>query len=145
MRGPLRCFSIWTQENGLISNVPAGCNEEALTGSAPFVLPVRPLRPVRTRIREEYELHGVEAYAYLHDITIAAHDISPGTVEVIPFLVRELTERGVHLNPGKTIALDPKGNVLTPEDVSLLAGVGVRILGEGGVKVVGISVGTDDF
>ena len=33
------------------------------------------------------------------DITIAADEISPGTVEVVPFLERELVARGIHLNP----------------------------------------------
>ena len=38
-----------------------------------------PLRRVLMRVREEYESQGVEACAYLDDITIAAHEISPGT------------------------------------------------------------------
>ena len=82
------------------------------------------------RVRQEYESQEVEAYAYLDDITIAAHEISPGTVGaadeispgtmgVVPFLEGELTARGIHLNPGKTVALAPKGHVPTPEDVSL--------------------------
>ena len=104
-----------------------------------------PLRRVLMRVREEYESQGVEACAYLDDITIAAHEISPGTVGVVPFLDRELTARGIHLNPGKTVALAPKGHVPTPEDISLLAGIGVRIVDERGINVVGVSVGTDEF
>ena len=79
----------------------------------------QPLRPVLTRVREEYESQGVEAYAYLDDITIVSHEISPGTVGVVPFLERELTARGINLNPEKTITLAPKGHVPTPEDLSL--------------------------
>lgn len=69
-----------------------------------------PLQPVLTRVWGAYELQGVEAYAYLDDITIAALDISPGTIKllIVPFLERELTTRGIHLNPGKTVALAPK-------------------------------------
>ena len=104
-----------------------------------------PLRPALTRVREEYESQAVEAYAYLDDITIAANETSPGTVGVVPLLERELTARGIHLNPGKTVALAPKGYVPTPEEISLLAGVGVRIADEGGVKVVGVPVGSDKF
>ena len=63
----------------------------------------------------------------------------------MPFLERELTARGMHLNPGKTVALAPKGYVPTPEEISLLAGVGIRIADEGGTKVVGVPVGTDEF
>ena len=37
-----------------------------------------PLRAVHVRVREEYESQGVEAYAYLDDITIATHGITPG-------------------------------------------------------------------
>ena len=103
-----------------------------------------PLRPVLMRAREECEWPGVEAYAYL-DITIAAHDTSPGTVGMVPFLERELAARGIHLNPGKTVALVPKGNVPAPEEISILAGAGVRIADEEGIKVVGVPVGTDEF
>ena len=69
-----------------------------------------------TKVREEYEPQGVEAYGYLDNITIAADEISPGTVGVVPFLERELITRGIHLGPGKTVSLAPKGHVLTPEE-----------------------------
>ena len=87
-------------------------------GPALFFLP---LRSVLTRVREEYESQGVGAYAYLDNITIAAHEISSGTVGVVPFHERELTARGIHLNPGKMVALSPKGHVPAPEEISLLA------------------------
>ena len=64
---------------------------------------------------------------------------------VVPFLERELAARGIHLNLGKTAALASKGHVPTAEDETLLAGVGVRIADEGGIKVVGVPVGTDEF
>ena len=111
-------------------------------GPALFCLP---LRPVLTKVREEYESQGVGAYTYLDDITIAADATSPETVGVVPFLERELAARGINLNRGKTVALAPKGHVPTPEDISLLAGVGVRIADEGGIKVVGVPVGSDEF
>ena len=44
----------------------------------------------------------------------------------------------VNPNPGKTVALAPKGHVPTLEEITLLAGVGVRIADEGGIKVVGV-------
>lgn len=52
-------------------------------GPALFFLPPQ---SVLMRVREEYETQGVEAYAYLDQIPIAAHEISPGTVGVVPFL-----------------------------------------------------------
>ena len=67
-------------------------------GSALFYLP---LRPVRTEVREEYESHGAKGYTYLDAITIEADKTSPGTARVRPFLGRELTARGIHLNRGK--------------------------------------------
>ena len=45
----------------------------------------------------------------------------------------------------KTVAFCPKGHVPTPEDISRLVGVGVRIADGGGIKVVGVPVGTDEF
>ena len=77
-----------------------GVQQGDAMGPALFGLP---LRPVLTKVREEYASQGVEAYAYLDDITIAAEEISPGTVGVVPFLERELTARGINLNPGKTV------------------------------------------
>ena len=58
---------------------------------------------------------------------------------------QELTVRGIHLNPGKTVVLAPKRHVPTPGDISLLAGVGVRIADEGAIKVVEVPVGNVEF
>ena len=104
-----------------------------------------PQRPVLTGVREEYESQEIKAYAYLDDITIATHEISPGTVGVVPFLEHDLTARGIHLNSGKTVALAPKRRVPTPEEISLLAGVDVRIADEEGIKMVGVPVGTGEL
>ena len=68
----------------------------------------------------------------------------PGQWEWCPSS-RELTARGIHLNPGKTVALAPKEHVPTPEETSLLAGVGVHNADEGGIKVAGVPVGTDEL
>lgn len=43
-----------------------------------------------------------------------------------------------------TVALDPKGQGPTPGQRSPLVGVGVRTADEGGIKVCGVPVGTDD-
>ena len=74
-------------------------------GPALFFLP---LRSVLTRVREEYESQGVEAYAYLDDITIAADEISPGMVGVVPFLERVDSE-GHTRQPGQDGCLGPEG------------------------------------
>lgn len=119
-----------------------GVQQGDAMGPALFCLP---LRPVLMKVREEYEQQGVEAFAYLDDISVALQEITPSTVEVVTCIERELLERGVKLNPGKTVALAPKGHVPTQEEISLLASVGVRIEDEGGIKVVGVPVGTDAF
>ena len=41
--------------------------------------------------------------------------------------------------------MPPKGHVLTPEEISLLQGIDVRIAEQGGVKVVGVPIGTDVY
>ena len=41
--------------------------------------------------------------------------------------------------------MTPKGHVLTPEEISLLQGIDVRIAEQGGVKVVGVPIGTDEY
>ena len=45
---------------------------------------------------------------------------------------------------GKTVELTPKGHAPTTEDISLLESL-VRIEGEGGVTVVGIPIGIDEY
>ena len=78
-----------------------GMQQEHTLGPDMFCLP---LRPVHTKVREECESQAVETYPYLDHITIAAYEISPGPVGVMPFFEKDLTMRGIHLNPGKTIA-----------------------------------------
>ena len=60
---------------------PRGVQQGGAMGTALFCLP---LRPVVTRVQEEYESQGVEAYAHLDDITIDAHEIPPGRWEWCP-------------------------------------------------------------
>ena len=97
------------------------CSREGATrrhyGTGSILPACLPLRPVLRRVREDYESQGVEAYAFLDKITVAAREISPRTVGVVPFLERDLTARGIHLNPSKAVALAPKGHVPTPEGI----------------------------
>ena len=104
-----------------------------------------PLLPVLKRTRVEFEPRGVEAFAYLDDISIGIMEITPDTVEVVLFLQRELFNIGIAINPSNTVALPPKGHVPTPEQIALLEGIGVSIAERGGIKVVGVPVGTDGY
>ncbi|CAN0328772.1 unnamed protein product, partial [Scytosiphon promiscuus] len=120
----------------------SGVQQGDAMGPALFCMP---LLPVLKRVREEFEPRGVEAFAYLDDISIGMSEITPNTVRVVPFLQHELCEIGIAINPSKTVALPPKGHVPTSEEIALLGGIGVRIAEGGGVKVVGVPIGNDAF
>ena len=104
-----------------------------------------PLLPVLKRTRAEFEPRGVEAFAYLDDVSIGMTEITPDTVEVVPLLQRELSNLSIAINPRKTFALPPKGHVPTPKQISLLEGIGFSIAGRGGAKVVGVPVDKDEY
>ena len=72
-------------------------------------------------------------------------EITPDTVEVVPFFQRKLSNIGIAINPSKTVALPPKGHVPAPEQIALLEGIGVSIAECGGVKAVGVPIGTDEY
>ena len=103
------------------------------------------LLPVPKRIREELEPRGVEAFAYLDDISIGMSEITSDTVMVVQFLQHELCEIGFDINPSKTIALPLKGHVPTPKEIAFLGGIGVRNPEGREVKVVGVPIGNDAF
>ena len=121
------------------------CSSEVQQGDAigPALF-YMPLLPALKRTRAEFEPRGVEGFAYLGYISIGMMEISPDTVEVVPFLQRELSNIGIAITPSKTVALPPKGHAPTPEQIALLEGIGVGIAERGGVKVVGVPVGTDE-
>ena len=58
-----------------------------------------PLLPVLKRIREEFEPRGVEAFAYLGDISIGMSEITPDTVRVEPFLQHKLCQNRYRHHP----------------------------------------------
>ena len=120
----------------------SGVQQGDAMGPALFCMP---LLPVLKRTRAEFEPRGVEAFAYLDDIIIGMIEITPDTVEVVPFLQRELPNIGIAINPSKTVTLPPKGHVPTPEQIALLEGISVSIAERGGVKVVGVPIGTDEY
>ena len=49
------------------------------------------------------------------------------------------------VNTAKTVVLTPEGHAPTAGEISLLESVDVRIVDEGGVKVVGAPIGTDEY
>ena len=61
------------------------------------------------------------------------------TVRVFAFLRRELID--IVVNTAKNV---PKGRAPTAEESSLLESVGARIVGEGGMTVVGVPIGSDE-
>ena len=104
-----------------------------------------PLLLVLKRTREEFEPKCGEAFAYLDDVSIGTGGVTSDTVDVVPFLQRELASIGIAMNPRKTAALPPKGHVPTLEEIARLESVDVRVVERGGVKVVGVPLGTDAY
>ena len=46
-------------------------------------------------------------------------EVTPDTVEDVPFPQLELSNIGIAINPSKTVALPPKGHVPTLEKIAL--------------------------
>ena len=90
------------------------------------------LRPGLKRFREEFEGEGVEAFAYMDDISLGLMGVTANTIRAITFLRRELDDIGIVVNPTKTVVLPPKGHAPTVEEISLLESVDIHIAEEGG-------------
>ena len=87
----------------------------------------------------------MKAFAYVDDVSLGLTGVAVDTVRVFAFLRRELEDIDNVVNPAKTVALPPEGHASTAEEISLLNSVGVRIVSEGGVTVVGVPIGTDEY
>ena len=55
------------------------------------------------------EPKGVEAFAYLDDVIIGMVGVTSDTVDVVPFLQRELASIGIAMNPSKMVSLASEG------------------------------------
>ena len=84
------------------------------------------LQPGRERFRVEFE-EGVEAFAYMDDVSLGLTRITADTVRAFAFLRQDLEDIGIVVNPAKTVALPPKGHAPTAEEISLLESVDVSI------------------
>ena len=111
-------------------------------GSAVFCLT---LRPGLERFREEFEREGVEAFAYMVDVYLGLTGIKVNTIRAFAFLRRELEDIGIVINTSKTVALPEKSHAPTAEDISILKSVDVRVAYKGGVTVVGVPTGNDEY
>ena len=120
----------------------SGVQQGDAMGPALFCLP---LLPVLKRNREDFEPKGVEAFAYLDDVSIGRVEVTSDTVDVVPFLQRGLASIGIAMNPSKTVALPPKGHAPTLDEIALLESIDVRVVERSGVKVVGVPIGTDAY
>ncbi|CAN0095586.1 unnamed protein product, partial [Laminaria digitata] len=68
-------------------------------GPATFCLA---LRLGLKRFRQEFEGEGVEAFAYMDDVSLDFVGITANTVRALAFLRRELDDIGIVVNPAKT-------------------------------------------
>ena len=76
--------------------------------------------------------------------------VTAKTVRAFAFLRGELEAIGIVVNIATTVrygmvALTPKGHARTAEDISLLESVDVRIVGDGGVTLLGVPIGADEY
>ncbi|CAN0596235.1 unnamed protein product, partial [Laminaria digitata] len=101
------------------------------------------LRSGLKRFRQEFEGEGVEAFAYMDDVSLGFMGITANTVRAFAFLRRELDDIGIVVSPVKIVALPPKEHAPTVEKISLLESVDVRIADEGRVTVVSVPMGTE--
>ena len=101
-------------------------------------------RPGLKRFREEFKKEGVEAFAYMDDVSPGLMRIAADTIRAFAFLRWELEDIGIVVNRAKTIALPSKGYASTAEEILLLESFDVRIAGEGGATVVGVPISTDE-
>ena len=99
-------------------------------GPATFCLAVR---PGLKRFREEFEGEGVEAFAYMDDVSLGLMEFTANTVRASAFLGRELDEA--------MLLRRPKAHVPMVEEISLPESIVVRITDEGGVTVIGVPIG----
>ena len=101
-----------------------------------------PFLPVLKRNREKSEAKGVEAFAYLDDISIGMIEVTSDTVEAAPFLQPKLASISMAIIPRKTAVIPTKGHISTLDDFIFLEGISVSIAERGGVEVVGVPIGT---
>ena len=85
------------------------------------------LRPELKRFREEFEREGVEAFAYMDDVSLGLMGITAIKIRAFAFHRRELEHIGIVVNTYKTVALPPKGYAATTEEISLLESANVRV------------------
>ena len=82
------------------------CSSGAQQGDATEpALPFLSLLPVLKRTRQEFEPKGVEAFAYLNDISIGMVEAASDTVDVVQ---RELASIGFTMNLSETVASPSK-------------------------------------
>lgn len=98
-----------------------------------------PLLPVLKRTREKCRQGVLKRSPSWTASALEGSD----TVDVAPFLQRELTNIGIATNPRKTVDLPPKEQLPTLEEIAILEGIDVHTTERGGAKVVGVSIGTD--
>lgn len=58
---------------------------------------------------------------------------------------RELDDIGIVINPVKSVVQPPKEHAPTAEEIQLLESVDVLITEEGGVTVLGVPIGTEEY
>ena len=128
--GEMSAPVFFQMESGERRKIDCSSGAQQLDAMGPALFCMPPL-PVLKRTRAESGPRDIESFAYLDDISIGTIGIIPNTVEVLPFLQRELSNIGIAINPSKTAALPPKGHAPTSEQIALLERIGVSIAERG--------------
>lgn len=137
MRGPPQVSSRLPRDTGLSSKYSRGAQRGDAFGPAMFCLPV-------TAAGDYVGSGGMQAAGGILRIHTSTRYL-PGRWEWCTSLAKELTARGMHLDPSMPAALTPKGYVPTLEYTSRLAGVGACIADKGRGKGSWVPVGTTEF
>ena len=69
----------------------------------------------------------------------------PTRLELSPSSGESLEDICIVFNTAKTVALPPKGQAPTADKTSLRESLDVRIVDEGGLTMVGVPTGTDEY
>ena len=95
--------------------------------------------------REAFGELGVDMFAYMDDIYFVFRHLNSAALGAVSHLGRLLEDMGVARNAAKTVGLPPMGHEPIAGEIALMRQVGVNVVCQAGMVVVGIPVGTDDF
>ena len=83
--------------------------------------------------------------AYMDDIYFVLRDLNSDALGAVSHLGHLLDDMSAARNAAETVGLPPIGYEPTAGEIAMLQQVGVIVVSQGGMVVIGIPVGTDEF